>query len=128
MDLDNPFVEWLLETLETKGMTRQDLADKMGTQSAPLTNIVNRKKNLGVKVAKRIAKALELDQAEIFRIAQLQDDEPDAAIDPITSMAIGVMKQLPLEERELMLDYAHMLQRRNERKKQKLARALGNKS
>jgi len=60
MDLDNPFVEWLLETLETKGMTRQDLADKMGMQSAPLTNIVNRKKNLEGEVQEAFLNAMML--------------------------------------------------------------------
>lgn len=57
MDLDNPFVEWLLETLETKGMTRQDLADKMGMQSA---HIVNRKKNLEGEVQEAFLNAMML--------------------------------------------------------------------
>ena len=126
--MENPFVEWLLETLDARGMSRQDLADKMGMQSAPLTNIVNRRKNLGVKLAKRIALALNIDQSEIFKIAQLQDDDSDGELDPITAMAVSVIKKMPLEDREMTLDYVNMIQRRNERKRQKLIRASEQKS
>lgn len=75
MDPSNPFVDWLLEELRTRDMTREDLARAAGIKSTSITNVVNRQKNLGLDVAKAIARGLGVQQRVVFAIARLIDDE-----------------------------------------------------
>jgi len=81
MDDTNPFVEWLQEQLQEKGWTVAELARRADTPQSGLVNIVNRQKNLGIDVAKRIARALGISQIELFARALLIDEpiEPETA-------------------------------------------------
>ncbi len=74
-DLGNPFVEWLLGELDERGWSREDLAREAGVKSNGITNVVNRKKNLGATQARVIAKGLGIKQRIVFAVARLIDDE-----------------------------------------------------
>lgn len=117
IDEENPFVNWLLEQLRIRGWNREDFAKAAKMDSSGINNVINRRKNLGVKVARRMAAALEIEQAELFKIAGLQDDESGGEIDPITKMIIAGTKSLPLDEKELVLDFVNVVKARSDKKK-----------
>lgn len=77
IDADNQFPDWLLEQLKAKGWTREELSRRADVPSSAITNIVNRTKNMGPDVARRIATALDVSPVVVFRIAGLLPDEGD---------------------------------------------------
>jgi transcriptional regulator with XRE-family HTH domain len=73
---NNLFVKWLLQELESRGWSREELARRAGVQSSSLTHIVNGDRNVGADVARGIAKGLGVPQVEVFTRAGLIDDVP----------------------------------------------------
>ena len=74
LDADNPFVQWLIDELDTRRWSRADLARAMAAHPSLVTKVLNRELPLSVDVAKRIAAALGVKQIDLFRIAGLIDD------------------------------------------------------
>lgn len=70
-DLDNPFVEWLEEELKNRNWKSIDLAREADLPAQSISQILNRKRNVGRKLAERVAHALGYPEDFIFQKAGL---------------------------------------------------------
>lgn len=73
---NDSFVEWLLEELERRGLSREELARRADVSSSTITHIVNGDRNVGAEVARGIARGLGMPQVEVFTRAGLISDAP----------------------------------------------------
>jgi len=98
------FSYWLEEEIEKKNLTpaTQALLSNVGNSS--ITRILNGDRKAGPEICKSIAKALGYSEEYVFRAAGLLSPLPaDEA--PFREMA-EIMRQLSLEERKRVIEYA----------------------
>lgn len=100
------FAEWLQEQLNLRGWSGYDLAKEMKTAPATVYRLLNGERNVGKKLAPRIALALKVDPSVVLYQAGYSDKDPQ---DPTQRLG------------PIVLDIVSMLQNRSE-KTQRAAR------
>lgn len=108
------FGDWLMAELERRGLTQADLSRMAHISSAQVANVVNGDRQAGDKFCRAVARAFDLPQTEVFRLAKLLDDEPDT--NPLTDRLLAIAAQLSEDEMRDLLDYAELIKRRRKRK------------
>ena len=114
-DTDNPFVDWLLAQISSRGWTSAELAKRMDMNQGNLSNILTRKVNLGPDVARRMADALGVPQIELFAVAKLIDQP----ISPRNAAEAELMKladDLTDDDRDTLIWFAKSLRQKQEAK------------
>lgn len=70
-DMANPFVDWLRELLEERGLKRQWLIENASLDSGHLSRVMNRQTDATPEIIIKIARALEMDEAMLLEKAQV---------------------------------------------------------
>ena len=99
------FSEWLTGEIQKRGWGVADLAKRMGTYPATVSNVINGSRNPGPDFCRAVARALGYPQELVFRKAGLIDDPPPPDYDPNLRIALHLLANLPPEEREEILEY-----------------------
>lgn len=69
--MNESFGDWLLEELGDRGWTTAELCSRGRIHSGTLSNIINGRRNLGIDIAPRIARGLNIPEEEVLRQAGL---------------------------------------------------------
>ena len=107
------FPKWLNEQLEQRDMKPADLSRKSGLDSAVVSNLMNSKRNPGIRTCKAIARGLEISEDEVLRAAGLLQSNSDD--DPAVKAVVTILREMRQEDVENILEYVR-LQRRLSRK------------
>ena len=99
------FSEWLQNELRKRGWGPAELAKKMGTYPATVSNVLNGMRNPGPEFCRALARALGYPQEYVFRKAGLIDDTPPPEYDPDAELLLHWFRSLPPEERKEILEY-----------------------
>lgn len=95
------FVDWLNNELNTKGWSYSELARRGGITHTSISQIINEKRQPGLKVARGIAKALDTPLVMILRKAGLLSPEPEGT--PTSRELLYMFMQLDDEDQERIL-------------------------
>jgi len=112
---DNRFAEWLLARLGDKRWTPSDLAKAIGVNSGSISNVINRKTNLGPDLARQIADALEISQVELFAAAMLID-KPISPRNVAEAELMTLADDLTTDERDTLIWFARSLRQKRQAK------------
>jgi transcriptional regulator with XRE-family HTH domain len=115
-DLANPFVGWLAELLQERGLKRQWLIDTASLDSGHLSRVMNRQVDATPEFIIKIARALDLDEVEVLRTAQVirsasvppKKEERDEALERYRRAT----DQLTNQEKELVIGMLEFLAQR----------------
>ena len=104
------FADWLFKELINRDMTQAELVRLSGLSTALVSRILSRKRGVGSKACKSIARALDMPEEIIYRKAGLLSgsEEPHALAE-----LIQLYLSANREEREIMLGLARELSRRS---------------
>jgi transcriptional regulator with XRE-family HTH domain len=103
---ENNFAAWLEYELAARNWRPADLAKAADVPQATISNILNGNREVGAKVAKAIADALDLSPEYVFRRAGLLPDTPGPERDPTFQEILEIMRNMTEEERREIVDYA----------------------
>lgn len=100
------FSVWLLDELSRRGWTPAELARRAGLSTGTLSNILNGNRNPGPEVTLSIAKALGEPADKVFRLAGILPRLPGSEDDQVIKEIMDILKNMPPEDRQDVLDYA----------------------
>jgi transcriptional regulator with XRE-family HTH domain len=86
-----PFRQYLKEWRETRGLTQQQLADRLETGKDQISRWENGKRGMGAEVIAALSEALQLEPGDLFR-------------DPAVPSADELLRKATPEERRLAID------------------------
>jgi transcriptional regulator with XRE-family HTH domain len=98
MENKKPKGQWLQDLLDGAGITASTLSQLTGVDTAVISNIINGKKGIGMGIAQKFGKALDLDPGDILRDAGVWE-RVDAA-DTLDKQISKLVKKFPLEEKK----------------------------
>jgi len=133
-DMANPFVDWLRELLEAKGLKRQWLIENASLDSGHLSRVMNRQADATPEIIIKIARALEMDEAMLLEKAQVirpSGSTPEGkAEDAIYKRYQRATSKLTDREKDLAIDMFEFLAGRlvEERGKKPARTARGEES
>lgn len=90
--------QWLQDLLDDAGITAAQLEATTGVDSAVISNIINGKKGIGMVIAQKFGKALDMDPGDILRAAGVW--EPIKGDDKWDKQIVNLAKKLPVEEKK----------------------------
>lgn len=111
------FSEWLRAEIEKRGMTQADLARAAGVSKPHVSLVLNGGRNPGMDFLEGVAKALRLPIDEVYRVAGILP--PETKADALTELGTHLLKQLPVEDRERMVEQLQALVAWQEAQKRK---------
>lgn len=111
------FSEWLRAEIEKRGMTQADLARAAGVSKPHVSLVLNGERNPGMDFLEGVAKALRLPIDEVYRVAGILP--PVTKADALTELGTHLLKQLPVEDRERMVEQLQALVAWQEAQKRK---------
>lgn len=104
----NPFVDWLRELLEARGLKRQWLIENASLDSGHLSRVMNRQADATPEIIIKIARALEIDEAMLLEKAQVirpSESTPEGkAEDAIYKRYQRATSKLTDREKDLAID------------------------
>jgi len=103
------FTDWLQSELNERGWGPADLAKRMGSYPATVSNVLNGLRNPGPDFCRGVARALGYPQEFVFRLAGLITDPTPENYDPEAALAAHLIANLPPEKRAAALDYLRYL-------------------
>jgi plasmid maintenance system antidote protein VapI len=89
---------WLAILLDEAGMSPADLERAAGVDSSVISNVINGKKGIGMSLAQKFGKALNLDPGDILRAAGVWDSNNDE--DRLDKQIKNIAKKFPIEEKK----------------------------
>jgi len=110
------FASWLEDELAARNWKPADLAARANVAQATISNILNSNREVGYKTALAIARALNVPPDYVFREAGILPPSPGTERDPTFQEIVDIMRNLPPEERQEVLEYALFRYRRLDRK------------
>lgn len=112
------FSTWLNSQLAMRGWRPIDLSNAANLPNSTIIRILNGDRRAGPDVATAIAHALEMKPEDVFRRAGLLPPKKNGTeiVDPTFQEIVDIMRNLPPEERQEVLEYALFRYRRLDRK------------
>lgn len=101
--MEKTFAEWLVEQLNLKGISQQELARRTGISSAHVSRIVSGERGVGEKSLYLISKALQIPPEELYRRYGLLPPKPKESAED--EELLYLFHQLPPSEREEAKEY-----------------------
>jgi len=102
----NDFATWLNSELERRRWTGADLAERAGTTSATVSNVLNRKRGVGLDFCNGVALAFGVPPEVIYRRAGLLPALPDEPDHEQFQLLTDYYNRLPSHIREELIEYA----------------------
>ena len=117
--MDN-FSEWLKRELNQRGWSQRELARRAGVSATAINDTINQKTRPGWDLCTAIARAFDMSEEEVFRIATLLPPLPDTEEGVTYQQLWDIVKRMSPEERGEVYRYArYRLQREQEEKKRR---------
>ena len=107
------FIEWLQGELNKREWTQAKFSKKSKISQSQITRILNGTRGIGPDTCKKIARALNLPEDDVFRQAGLLTSKPDDP--PDLSEWIHLYRVAEVQDREYLLDIARALARRSKK-------------
>ena len=108
------FPKWLNDQLEQRGMKPADLARKSDLDSAVVSNLMNGKRNPGIRTCKAIARALEISEDEVLQAAGLL--QTDSTDDPAVKAVVTLLRDMRPDDVLDILEYVRLQKRLSSKK------------
>lgn len=108
---ENPFVPWLLEQIESRGWTVQELSRRADVAAPTLWNVINRKRSAGPALLSSLAAALGVSEIYVFNLAGLFV-QPVASLSGRSVEILSIFDGLSEEDQETLLWMARSLLRK----------------
>ena len=105
--MENEFVKWLLDEMETKGISQAELARRSNITQGTISRIVSGERNIGFDVCVAISKALKIAPENVLRAAGLLP--PVAANVSETENLLFLFDQMTNSKKKDLLNYAQFL-------------------
>lgn len=115
--VDNGFGGWLRKILEEKGWSQSDLARAARRSRAAISDAMSGKRGVGPALATSIASALKIPREEAYRAAGLLP--PTITKSELIERIITEIDDLPVEDKEQVLEYIDMMRRLKEKRRRK---------
>jgi len=112
----NNFVTWLTSEMETRGWNNSELARRAGLVPSAISQVIAGNRGTGPEFCRSVARALGLPPETVFRKAGLLPDLQGPEEDVTFGELLDVVRNLGVEERELVLEYAMFLHHRRKAK------------
>lgn len=112
----NEFSQWLVAQLEHRGWSRIDLSRQCGVSHVAITHVINGERNPGPDLCRAIARAFEMPEEEVFRLAGLLPNLPAIGDDFSFHDVYEMMKTLTPEERLQVMEYVEWQYRQHKAK------------
>jgi len=109
------FIEWLSDEIHRRGWTQAELADRSGVTRGAISHLFSGTRNPGVEIITKMARALEIPTAEVFRAAGLLETDPEQP--PRLGEWVRMFMEADDATRDLMLENARFFSERGARKK-----------
>lgn len=100
------FVAWLQNELDEQGWSRADLARATGFHKGSISNVLNGQRQPSVEFVLAVARALKVKPEDLYRRAGLLPPVPSPAQDPLLDEALEILKRLPPDEQQNVIEYA----------------------
>jgi len=111
----NDFKTWLSRQLEERGWSIRELARRGEISHAQIAGYLAGDRGIGIATILGIARALNETPEKLLDMAGLLDLIPPSFEDKTLNEIYQIVKRLPVEERQEILDYvAYRRQRRRE--------------
>lgn len=94
LPMETDFPTWLSEKLDELQWTQADLARRSKLSAAQITRILSGERNPGEESLLKIANALALPPAMVFRAAGVFPPDPKIGADPLTEEGVHILYQL----------------------------------
>ena len=116
MTMANNFVTWLTSEMETRGWNNSELARRAGLVPSAISQVIAGNRGTGPGFCSSVARALGLPPETVFRKSGLLPDLQGPEEDVTFGELLDVVRNLGVEERELVLEYAMFLHDRRKAK------------
>ena len=77
MDKESNIITKLKSVRETRGMTQQELADRIGMRRETILHLENNRYNPSLEMALKIAQVFDLQVEELFQLKDKEDNHED---------------------------------------------------
>ena len=103
----SPFGQRLFDARKVRGITQQELADKLGITKRMVANYEGNSEGPSVERLEDIAKALNVTVSYLLGESTLKTVKED--VSPNIRKHIEVLKELPQKDQKKVLEYAELL-------------------
>jgi len=105
MNHNEYFGEWLRKEIEERGWTMGALARRADVSHAAISRVVNGERGAGPELCRAIARAFEMPEEHVFRMAGLLSQLPSPDDDLTFAQVYDMMNRLTPEERREIMEY-----------------------
>jgi transcriptional regulator with XRE-family HTH domain len=117
-----PFATWLQNQLDARGWRQADLVRASGIHSGYLSKLLNRERMPGVETCQAIAKAFNMRDTDVMKIAGLAANTSPDDQTPSLRELISKFTQLSNERQESILDMVRALDEMEQSEKRRAGR------
>lgn len=110
------FSQWLEMEMKARDWRQKDLIVRSGINSGLLSQILSGQRTPGVETCRAIAKALDMKEITVLKIAGLIVDAEPPKFSPLIESMAAMLKDLPEDDQE---DIRAMVRSRWERRQRK---------
>ncbi len=109
MTMANDFVTWLSNEMEVRGWNNSELARRAGLVPSAVSQVIAGNRGTGPEFCRSVARAFNLPPELVFRKARLLPPLPGPEDDITFGELLDVVRNLNVEERVLVLEFAEFL-------------------
>jgi transcriptional regulator with XRE-family HTH domain len=106
------FGEWIKHEIEKRGWTMSELARRCEVSHPAISRVVNGERGAGPDLCRAIARAFEMPEEHVFRMAGLLSQLPSPDDDLTFAQVYDMMNRLAPEERREIMEYVEWRYRR----------------
>lgn len=104
---------WILEQMNLRGWTQNDLADRVGVTRSQISSIVTGRRGPSNELLIELSRAFRVSQEEVFRVAGLI---PDKSKDKRSEFLVSRIMSLPESDQDIVEAFIDTMLERNEKK------------
>jgi transcriptional regulator with XRE-family HTH domain len=109
MTMATDFVTWLSKEMEDRGWNNSELARRAGLVPSAVSQVIAGNRGTGPEFCRSVARAFNLPAELVFRKAGLLPPLPGPEDDITFGELLDVVRNLSVEERVLVLEFAEFL-------------------
>jgi transcriptional regulator with XRE-family HTH domain len=111
--METDFVTWLSKEMEDRGWNNSELARRAGLVPSAVSQVIAGNRGTGPEFCRSVARALHVPPELVFRKAGLLPPLPGPENDVTFGALLDVVRNLSVEDRVTVLEYAEYLHGRH---------------
>ena len=115
MTMANDFVTWLSKEMEDRGWNNSELARRAGLVPSAVSQVIAGNRGTGPEFCRSVARAFHMPPELVFRKAGLLPPLPGPENDITFGELLDVVRNLSVDERVMVLEFAEFLHGRREK-------------